>query len=174
MELWLLEMHKRGQIFSTDLIISATIFIILISFIFFIFTRYQAKLNENINSNDIGIKAIQISDLIVQSNGDPSNWEKDSSKINTIGLVSNDRKISGSKVLEFIKLNYNTTRDKFNIRSFDFYFILKELNSASTSINGTIIKSGKFPNSAAKNIITIKRLVLYGQNEKVMEFTLWK
>ena len=167
-------MCKKGQVFSTDLMMSAIIFIILISFLFFTMTKYQSKINEAIKSDDMGLKTLQISDLLVESTGDPVSWEKDISKLNVIGLVSSDRKLSDSKLQEFIKLSYNTTKDKFNIMAFDFYFILKDINGATTQINNTLIKSGKTPNLDAKNIITIKRLVLYGQNEKILEFTLWK
>jgi hypothetical protein len=167
-------MSKKAQIISIDLIISVIIFIILISFVFLTISRYQTSINENIASQDINVKALQISDLLVKSSGEPSNWEDDVSKLNTIGLASRDRSLHISKITEFLELDYNLTKEKFNVETFDFYFALKELNGALVEIDDDNIEKGLSAGLNATNVVTIKRIVLYGGNEKRVEFTLWK
>ena len=167
-------MSKKAQIISTDLMISVVIFILLSSFVFLTIFRYQAKINENIASQDINVKALQISDLLVKSSGEPSNWEDDTSKLNTPGLASRDRSLHISKITEFLDLDYNLTKEKFNVENLDFYFALRELNGNLVEINEEDVKKGLNPGLNATNVVTIKRIVLYGGEEKHAEFTLWK
>lgn len=167
-------MSKKAQIISTDLMISAVIFILLISFVFLTISRYQTSINENIASHDINIKALQISDLLIKSRGEPTNWEDDISKLNTPGLASRDRTLLITKITEFLDLDYSIIKEKFNIENFDFYFALKELNGALAEIDESPIEAGLKPELNATNVVTIKRIVLYGGNEKQVEVTLWK
>jgi len=170
----MLKMHKKAQIFSTDLIISAAIFMILISFVFFTFSRYQTKIDDSIRIQDMNLKALQITELLVKSSGEPVNWEENVSKLNIAGLVSSDRRLLESKITEFIELEYNTTKEKLKIMPYEFYFALKEINGGVAKINGEEAEKGIKPNLTSKNVLTIKRMVLYGQNEKIIEFTIWE
>jgi hypothetical protein len=71
-------------------------------------------------------------------------------------------------------LSYNITKSKLSIGAFDFYFSLNELNGAITKINNIEVESGIKPSLNATIVVKMKRLVLYGQNEKYIEFTLWE
>ena len=62
----------------------------------------------------------------------------------------------------------------FILNSRKIYFALKEINGGVAKINGEEAEKGIKPNLTSKNVLTIKRMVLYGQNEKIIEFTIWE
>jgi hypothetical protein len=82
--------------------------------------------------------------------------------------------LSEEKILEFLNLDYNATREKMNIEGIDFYFVLKELNNGIVKINGNETKTGKSPSLNSTQIILVKRFVLYDEKERIVEFSLWK
>src|SRR3989344_8213091 len=106
---------KKAQLFTTDLFIALSIFIILIGIVFLTWARYNAKLNEDINFEDMQIKAFQITDLLTKTEGYPSAWEKNISSLEVIGLMESERNLSLAKTQNFTSLDYNLTRQLFNI-----------------------------------------------------------
>jgi len=166
---------KGGQIFSIDMVISASIFIIVITTVIFIWYSYSLRLEENIKNEDLQIKAFQISELLIKQRGIPYEWEKESNKVKVLGLVSSDRTFSTKKLREFVKLNKSSIKEKLNIENYDFYFSLKDLNGALFQLGDeNPSEAGTKPTQNAKNVINIKRMGLYGDQEVIMEFTLWK
>ena len=166
---------KRAQIFSIDLIMSAVIFIALIIITTSVFYFYSLRIEDAIVNEDLQIKSMQITDLLIKTKGAPYNWEDDPNNVNIIGLVTSDRKFSTVKLREFVKLDENTIKEKFNIEGFNFYLTLKDLNGALYGIgDGDTSEVGTKPDLTAKNIITIKRIGLYNGQKSFMEFTLWK
>ena len=167
-------MNKKAQIFSSDLILSAFVFTAVLSFVFIILVNNQIKIENNLKNSDLEAKVLQITDILIQSPGDPTNWEEDTSNVNVIGLADKDRTLSEDKLTEFLELDYNITREKMNIEGIDFYFVLKELNEGIVKINGNETKTGMSPSLNSTQIILVKRFVLYDEKERIVEFSLWK
>ncbi len=69
-------MPNKGQIAALDTILSAVIFIVLITTIFLVWNKYTNRLNETTRFNEIELKTIQLMDLMIRSPGVPDDWEK--------------------------------------------------------------------------------------------------
>ena len=87
----MLRTYKKAQLFSTDLFISASIFLVLIISVIAFFTFYSVRVDETIKNEDLNLRTLQITDLLLKSEGLPYNWEDDPGNLQIIGLVSDDR-----------------------------------------------------------------------------------
>lgn len=154
---------KKSQIFTTDLFIALSIFIILIGVVLLTWTRYNIKLNEDINFEDMQIKAFHITDMLTKTEGYPTAWEKNLSSLEVIGLMEKDKTLSLAKTGNFTSLNYNLTKNLFNIELYDFYFTVKNINGSKLLQYG-IIKN--------EELVNIRRIINYGSQKAIMEFTL--
>lgn len=168
-------MSKRGQVFSTDLVLSVSIFIILLLIVISFFYFYSLRISDAIKNEDLKFKALQISDVLAKSGGEPGNWESDPTNADVLGLAVSDRTFTTVKVKEFVKLDEDVIKNKLNIESFNFYFSLKDPNGALYDISdGDFSEVGSKPSLEAKKIVTIKRIVTYGGQEAFMEFSIWE
>ena len=156
---------KKAQLFTTDLFIALSIFIILIGIVFLTWARYNAKLNEDINFEDMQIKAFQITDLLTKTEGYPIAWEKNISSLEVIGLMESERNLSLAKVQNFTSLDYNLTRQLFNIELYDFYFTIKSINGSKLLQYGVIND---------EELVNLRRIANYGNQKAIMEFTISK
>ena len=157
--------NKKAQIVTTDLFIAIVIFTIIMSIIIISWGRYTAKLDDRLNYDEMQSRAFQISNLLVKSQGSPSNWEN-GGNAESLGLASRDRILSSSKVDAFANLSYGNITKLLGIRNYDFYFKLKDFE------NNTLVLVGNIP--AGNFAVNLRRYVIYENEEAVMEFALWK
>ncbi len=158
-------MSKKAQVGTTDLFIAIFIFIVLMTAILMAWNTYSKRLSESIEYNDIVLNAYYITDVLVKTPGQPHNWTSDNVEI--IGLASNDRNISKSKVQEFTKIDYDLAKEKFNIERYDFYFQIEDPQG-----NNLIDPYGLI--GIGDNIVRISRLVIYENEPAYLRLTLWK
>ena len=171
----MLKTYKKGQLFSTDLFISASIFLVLIISIIAVLTLYSVRFDETIKNEDIVLRALQITDILLKSEGEPYDWENNPGDVNVFGLVTSDRMFSTSKVREFVKLNENDVRDKLNVENVNFYFSLKDPQGALYAVgSGEFSEAGSKPSLEAKNVVAIQRIGVYSGQDAFMEFILWE
>lgn len=151
----------RGQIAITDLMI--TIFILTILIIFFVYSwnLYNIRLNEKVEDDDMILLANKISDILVNE-GKPRNWNNETVEI--IGL-GKDNIIDNGKLDMFLNMNYGFVKSKLNLRNYEFYFRINNLDGTNYRSFG-IIPEGK--------IISVGRLVELNGEEKEVEIMLWK
>ncbi len=160
--------HKwhKAQIAVTDLFIAIFIFMTVIISIFVTWNIYTNRLEQRIDYSNIISNAVQISDILVKTQGKPVNWELNNTTVEIIALASSDRNLSERKVNAFITLDYNMTKDLMNIKRYNFKFKLVNVN------NSALIEYGQ--NSTGNTTISIRRIVLYGNATAFMDFMLWK
>ena len=89
---------KKGQIFSVDLAISMVAFIILFIIIIGFWNLYSLRLNERIAVEEANLLAIQITDILINSEGVPVNWEQQVNNAEVIGLKDSSGMLSQEKV----------------------------------------------------------------------------
>ncbi len=169
-------MHKRGQIAVTDLFIALSIFIILMTVIALTWQLYTLRLSNRLDYDYMVLRAFQISDTLVKSQGYPTNWEtivnlNNPQEVTVIGLVDNYMSLSPDKVDKFSFMNYTEVQKKFKIGQYNYYFVLKDLQGAP-------IKSSGLP-PAGKYTVNLARVLYYQDATQtkvptVMEFALWK
>ena len=160
---------KKGQAAVTDLFIAISVFIILITIMTLTWNLYNLRLQNRFDYDDMMTKAFQVSDVLIKSKGNPVDWETDPNSTIVIGLSSNDRIISKTKVETFTDedlFNESKLKDILKVNQFNYYFVLRHLN-------GTLIHTrGLFP--SGNLAINLARLVLYDDIPVFLEFAVWK
>ncbi|MBS3172314.1 hypothetical protein J4438_01890 [Candidatus Woesearchaeota archaeon] len=168
----LIKRNKKAQVAVLDLFIAAMIFGILVTAIMITWNDYNEKIDKRISQNTNLIRAYHISDLLTRYAGKPSAWEKfgeDTAEdpLTIIGLAKEDHVIDNDKLTTFLSLDYNYTKDKLSINSYEYYF--KILNIDGSDFNPVIEKGIKMNNT---NYVTLKRYVIYNESEAILEFWL--
>lgn len=167
--------NKRGQVAVLDLFIAAVVFGILVTTIMLTWNEYNIRIEKHIDYNDLTIKAFHITDLLTQYPGKPTAWEKPrpfisplekKPPITTIGLAYEEGIIDEYKLSEFLNMSYNETRDVFNIKLYDYYFKMIKIDGSDFNPK---IEKGVLKN---KTIVSIRRLVLYNNDESILQFQL--
>lgn len=162
-----MKQNKKSQIFTIDLIAAMFIFIVLLTAIMLMWNRYIVIADDHIEYDEAQIIGYQISDVMIKSQGKPSNWEENSSKALIIGLANSDRRLSSSKVNAFLNMSYNDSKKALNIPYYDFSFQIKDLlGNNLTSFYGN--------NEEGDFTINLRRYVFYENEKAIMEFKLRK
>lgn len=160
--------NKKGQIFSTDLIISVVAFMVIFIFIFSLWGIYSTRLNENMASEELQLLTFQIIDILMKSRGEPNNWEINPSGAKVIGLRLNPGSIDKDKLNAFLSLEYNQTKGIFNIGRFDYNFKVLD-------INGSLINNiGLSLNQSDSQVVSVNRFVMVENETKEIRFALWR
>lgn len=165
----LLVKNRKSQIAMSDLFLAASIFIILLGAVVYLYSHYTTKFESRQEFNRMQLSAIQITDMLVKSPGKPSNWESDepdTPKLEIMGLAYSDagkRNLSVLKVNAFLNLSYDKTRDILGTEH-DFYFRL-------STLGGSVIAE-KGLNATGARAVSIERRVLYAGQSAILSFVL--
>lgn len=172
MQLWYSAMcknkqEKRGQIFSLDAIFSIVLFFIILIFVFVTWNIYSLRINEQDAHIELQLLTFQITDILVESSGVPSNWEVSSANVSVIGLQKKPGILTQEKINALLLMDYENVKDSFNIERFDFEFQIVDGN-------GTIRKIGVHPENRTQEVITVRRIVYVENETKEIFLTLWR
>lgn len=115
----------RGQIFSTEMMVSFSVFLgAIIIFLFVWNTMYNNYLEEQYDTN-MQVALIGISDSAVMSPGDPANWENGAGEnASSYGFASSRNVLSSSKLYAmqgYFANDYPGMKYKMGAGSFDMY-----------------------------------------------------
>ena len=160
-------MRNKAQAVITDLFIALFIFLLLVSTIIFIWNRYSTRFNEDLEYKDMQLKALEISDLLIKTQGYPENWELDPSSVDILGLASSDRVLSEEKINALIlNITYQNATMFLGLPTYDFYLRLSYLN-------GTMIQDYGL-SSTSELSVSVKRIVSYKNEKVIFETRIWK
>lgn len=161
----------KGQALTPDFLFSMVIFLALLAFGSMLWvTTYSGNVSTE-NSQNLALKAAEISESLVRSQGIPTNWTNDT--VSVIGLAKEDHLLSESKLLELEKMSYANIRSILGIGNVD-------VNITIHNLTGTIVKSYGIPISvSAETVVPIdRRAVLeYSSGKKeivIVKVRLWK
>lgn len=169
--------NKKAQVAVMDLFIAAVLFGILVTIMMSTWNEYNVKIDKQIEYNDLVIKTFHISDLLVMYHGKPSAWEKpwpavtaqsNGTPLTTIGLAQADGTIDEEKLDKFLNMTYNETRENFNIERYDYYFQMKRVDGSD--FDPAIFKGVETDSI----IVSVRRLVIYKNEEAILQFQLEK
>lgn len=160
----------RGQIWSFDYAVSLFIFVSVLILILFYWSYASTETVTQIQLEQIEDRALTASDLLIRSQGVPSNWT--TSTVLSIGLAGEEKILNRTKLLAFEQLNYNTSKVVLGVGSYDFFFQLLHANGTVVSINGTAMTVGLSPTNASI-IVPVERHVLYEGEIVTTQFQLW-
>ena len=157
---------KKSQIVITDFVVSAFIFFLLIILIFFLWSFYNIRLEDDLVFEDMQIKIFQISNILVKTGGNPSDWEKNVSKATMIGLAEEDRILSEDKVANFTRMNQSNVSSLLKLGRYNFSMNLTDLQG------NTLASFGKY--TYGEKVVGIRRYVLYNGKKSIMAFRIWE
>jgi len=153
----------KGQIFTTDFIFAATIFLFILVISITSFGLIQNSLSQEEFFGEMQEKAVNASQILISTQGTPNSWElSESLAIDSIGITKERNiidELKFKKLIEWNSSNYEEVKDLLGLGKYNFYFKLTEMN-------GKIIEeSGVFPSDSDKTIV-IERYVLFEGEEK--------
>ncbi|MDD5022951.1 MAG: hypothetical protein PHU63_02170 [Candidatus ainarchaeum sp.] len=158
--------NKKGQLNSVDLLISTTVFALLIVFLIGFWFVEIMDIQKITKKTELEAQAISLSDILIKSPGVPKNWENENSEeINMIGLASSDNIIDEDKVKKFINMSYSENKEIFGIEN-DFYFYIEDLNgnrlyqTGNSTIEKQSVTVTRF--GVLDNIEVKMRLIVHG------------
>ncbi len=163
--------NKKAQVVAMDLTLAVAVFAVISVLMITLWSIYQNRLQDNINNGQILNVAFTFSDYLISNPGKPTNWN--SSNVIGIGLASQDRFISESKLNNLSNISYNKTKSLFqiNMYNYDYYLLLSNYNLT----NPTIYYAYGLPApNNAKKVIKLRRYVIYNNDTATFEVTLWK
>ncbi|MFH0860376.1 MAG: hypothetical protein V1921_04190 [Candidatus Altiarchaeota archaeon] len=117
---------KKGQISTLDLVLASSIFIgiLLISM-----TTWNDVLMRSYrfeNKREINQKAMDVSELLVLTGGDPAYWhlfpieDVNADNVTSIGLAAEPNFLDRDKIEKMAQVNYDTLRDIMGLSKEDF------------------------------------------------------
>ncbi len=145
---------KLAQAWGFDLLIATMIFFATV-FVFFIYSiNYPLEGKEDLSSLEYEASIIAEN---LMSEGYPADW--DESNVVTIG-ISTSGKINETKLSNFQELDYDHTRNLFNINN-DYY----------VNLSGNLI--GELP-SDPESLIRVDRLTIYENKPVTLSVYVWR
>ncbi|MCX8197108.1 MAG: hypothetical protein N3G80_02205 [Candidatus Micrarchaeota archaeon] len=166
-------MHSKGQLISTELVISSTIFVAALIVLFFSWNMISSSYFEEQTQKDMQTILLGISDMVVLSPGYPSNWEQgDIAEVNAFGFASSRNVLSASKLsaLAVLEGYYPSAKEKMGAGPFDVSITVMDANS------GSILYSfGRSPPQTAPFVsVSAERLALLEKNIVRVRVEVWK
>lgn len=119
---------SKAQIALIDFFIAFFLFVIVISATIYTWNLYLTRLNEDMENNEMMIKAIQTTEVLVKSSGVPTRWSL--SNVTLVGLAESDRILSTEKVDLFVNLPESQIKNIFRIQLYGFYFAIMGMNNS--------------------------------------------
>ena len=160
-------MNKKAILFSTDLLVSMLVFLVVLIFFISVWNIYSERLASNVEAEEIQLLAFQITDLMVRSQGVPENWHINSTNISTIGFKESHDVLSQDKLDTFFSLDYNLTKTLFNINRYEYQFEVRDSNgNLIGSTNNSVVNSN--------TLIAVNRLAQVNNETQEIIFKIWK
>lgn len=174
---------KRGQTGVFDLIVAIIIAVIALFALAISWDRFVLKLNEKNEYNDLQIKLFQISDILISSEGTPTEWDIAPDPVTattSLGIAYYDRCISQEKLSKLQNpFTIIDIKEKLHVETYNLYFSLNSLDDLETPI--LEIPPEGDPESSAQKVISLQRYVMLNCNNEgtrgepyQVTFTLWK
>jgi hypothetical protein len=159
-------LNGRGQIFSTDLMMAAVVFLFILT-MSIIYSGEVANrvyfLEENQARDQAALRA---ADAIVLSSGNPANWETLSSldSASSLGIAQSRNVLDEGKLLALLDLNagnYSRIKDLLGASRYGLGISVLRLQNKQS-----LAEFGMQPGSE-KNVSVVSRIALY-QGEEVI------
>lgn len=109
---------RDGQLFTTDLVISSAIFLLMVNIA--LLTWNVAYQNKTFMTEERGMRndVVRATDLLVRTEGYPSNWTDETVEI--AGFSNRDHLIDNQKLKEFHQMDYASQREAVRATENDF------------------------------------------------------
>jgi len=157
---------SKGQVISMDLMISLVVISILFLFMINYYQKIEDDFYDDVKFQDMQIYGHAITQILLKTPGIPSNWENDASNVNMTGIVDIENRVVDDKLNAFIGLDYDFTRDLWNLEEDFLMEIFYQNNSVEVSYGATSARN--------KKAVAIQRVVLYQNEKRKFKLTIWE
>ena len=155
---------SKGQLISLDLLLSFAAFFLVCLFLLSLWDLNLTRLQDNIETEELELIAFQISDTLMNTPGVPFQWEDNISSVEMPGFAIERGLAEEEKINAFFSLDYNETKQKWNIERYDFQ--LKVYNEEGTLLQNT------GPELNHSTLIALSRLALVNNQTYTFIFAL--
>lgn len=167
---------KKGQFFSSEVLIGYFIFSLAIIMVFFLWNTAVKEINNSEEIYNLEEKAVGLGEKLVKTPGIPENWSK--GDVMSIGLAKEGeaRVLEERKIREFIELmneSYNEKAQLLGLGKFDFFFNLTDINGTQITLGEITCATGKTP-WEEKAKITTERTALWNNTIVKVIVTVWE
>lgn len=157
---------EKGQIFSADLIAAVSVFLIVLSFVWYTWDDLQYGIDYKLEKSEMEHLALLASDALVMTSGYPHNWSASPESASAIGIANMPRVISPERLSAFSSLAYSQQRGQLGMGGRDFWLGIK-------NESGDVLASaGLFP--AGDFQIGISRPVIYNGRISTLNLVVWE
>ena len=144
---------KGGQLFSLEGVMSIVLFVFVLLFLVSFWNLFSSRIIATAEQDELHLQAAQIAEVLVSTSGFPPAWEKNPSQVSTPGLMRNPGELNENKLNQFLTLDYNQTKQFFNIERFDFFFEIRDEK-------GNVLNSSGLSPTSTSSSVAFQRLVL--------------
>ena len=166
--------NLRGQIFSTELMVSISIFLAALIVFLFVWNTMYTNYREEQSDAKMQVVLIGISDSAVMSQGDPRDWEIGvGNQANSYGVASARNVLSPAKLYAmqgYFAANYTDMVGKIGAGGYNFFAEVR-------GTDGSILYSfGRKADTANQSVssVSAERLALMGDGIVKLRVQLWR
>ncbi|HLC56826.1 MAG TPA: hypothetical protein VJJ23_06320 [Candidatus Nanoarchaeia archaeon] len=163
-------MNKKAQLAMIDLMVAMGISLIMIAAIVISWNNIMNEINAKKGLDDMHIKLLQVSDVLISSYGTPSSWEKDVNNIESLGLATSDRILNTAKLTAASSLSTSIITSLLQLQSYKLIVDVKELDDTPLYQ----IRSTADSPSETVTLIVLNRLAMLENEVVKVKFTFWK
>ncbi len=175
-----LKRNKCGQVFTWDLAISISIFLIVLAMLFYMWDSTISKVTATKEIYEAERISMDVTEQLIRTPGVPHDWENQNiSNLSVFGLANVEPRIlNKNKILKFVNYtnpghpNYSYARPLIGTNWYEFYFNMTYLNGSQLILNNTVIASGIIPVNSAFELTARRTAVLDDEIVRVY-FTVW-
>lgn len=167
---------KKGQVFGSDFIMSAVLFIIILLASIELWNIVAAKYSGNGPNELMQKKAYSITDALIKTEGFPKNWTNETVKI--IGISEETPQIIDRTKLSSMRyISYPNMKLLWGISDYNSYIAFMNSTGDTMALDGILLEYGQKPVNQ-KDLVPLKRLVLINDSgtlkRSVMTFIIWR
>lgn len=167
---------KKSQVFGSDFIMSAALFLIILFASVELWNMTAAKYSNHGSNELMQKKAFSITDTLIKTEGFPKNWNNETVKI--IGVSEKTPQVLDRiKLLDMKNISYSNMKKLWGVSDFNVHITFMNSTGETISINGVSLEYGQKP-SNQKDLVPLKRLVLINDSgtliRSVMTFIIWR
>lgn len=117
--------QMKGQLFSSEILVSFSIFLGAVLVYLFAWNSLQANYMHEMADAKMQSVLLGLSDVMVLSPGDPSDWETGAGMgANSFGLAASENELSSEKIYMmqyYFASNYSTMRDRMGAAGYEIF-----------------------------------------------------
>jgi len=164
----------RGQIFSTEMMVSFSVFLVALMIFLYVWNSMYSNYIEEQSDAKMQVVLIGISDAAVMSPGDPSDWETSvGTGASSYGFASARSVLSPAKLYamqSYFAANYSGMKDKLGAAGYDMFLDVQDTSGSTYYSFG--VKADTTNSSISA--VSAERLALMGSDLVKLRLQVWR